>query len=494
MQQTSQDILRNQLVLEGTRIGIWDWNIQTGETYFNERWAEIVGYRLDELKPISIETWMKLAHPDDLEESNRLLELHFKGESEYYDFETRMRHKDGHWVWVHDRGKVFEWDESGAPLRMCGSHMEITRQKEKEQQLSAANHKLKTILNILDVGISVTDEQGQIIDCNKASEKLLGITKEEHLSRSYSGKEWKIIRKDHTTMPPEEYASTQALNTGKAVNGVEMGIVKEDDEITWLSVNAQPIELPGYGVMIAYIDITRIINYQKELEAAHNTKNKLFSVMGHDLRNPFSSISGFLELADMDLKEKKYDQMEETLNMIKQANQEGTDLLGSLYNWSRFESGTKSYRPEATTLNHILDQALSTLRSASEKKKISILLPKDSDISLRTDVFMMSTVFRNLLSNAIKFSHTGGKVEISYHEEGNSVRVDVQDSGVGISEEEVPGLFDPQNLRSKDGTNGEKGTGLGLSLCKEYITLCGGQIKVESNKGQGSCFSFSLPR
>jgi len=128
----------NIRVISGTRIGIWDWNVQTGETLFNERWAEIIGYTLEELQPISIETWMKHAHPEDLEWSNKLLNSHFSGETSYYDCQARMRHKDGHWVWVHDRGKVFEWDKEGRPLRMCGSHIDITEQKEQELNLKKA--------------------------------------------------------------------------------------------------------------------------------------------------------------------------------------------------------------------------------------------------------------------------------------------------------------------------------------------------------------------
>lgn len=141
---TEQTRLREQLdekrqrlrnVIEGTRLGTWEWNVQTGEAAFNERWAEIVGYTLAEFSPVTIRTWIGLAHPDDLLESERLLRRHFDGELEYYEFEARMRHKDGRWIWVLDRGKVIERDAAGAPLWMFGTHTDITEKKEMEERI-----------------------------------------------------------------------------------------------------------------------------------------------------------------------------------------------------------------------------------------------------------------------------------------------------------------------------------------------------------------------
>lgn len=122
-------------IIRGTNVGTWEWNVQTGETFFNERWADIIGYTLEELSPVSIDTWMSHAHPDDLEESGELLGKHFNGELEYYEYEARMRHRDGHWVWVLDRGKVASWTDDGKPLLMSGTHKDITKQKEAEEKI-----------------------------------------------------------------------------------------------------------------------------------------------------------------------------------------------------------------------------------------------------------------------------------------------------------------------------------------------------------------------
>lgn len=134
---------RLNLVIKSTNIGLWDWNVQTGETVFNERWANIVGYSLDELAPISIQTWQNLVHPDDLSTSNVLIDRHFSGEIEYYDCECRMRHKTGQWIWIHDRGKVVSWSKDGKPLRMLGTHADITFRKQAEEELRLAHDTLE---------------------------------------------------------------------------------------------------------------------------------------------------------------------------------------------------------------------------------------------------------------------------------------------------------------------------------------------------------------
>ena len=155
-------------ILKGTNVGTWEWNVQTGDTVFNERWAEVIGYNLAEISPVSIETWMKFTHPDDLKQSGELLEKHFKGELEYYHFEARMKHKEGHWVWVLDRGKVTSWTEDGKPLMMFGTHQDITESKqaedkiksllqEKELLLREVHHRIKNHMNMI-IGLFMLQE------------------------------------------------------------------------------------------------------------------------------------------------------------------------------------------------------------------------------------------------------------------------------------------------------------------------------------------------
>lgn len=138
-----QERQRLEGILRGTNAGTWEWNVQTGETVFNERWADIIGYTMNELSPVSIETWERLCHPDDLKISGELLERHFRGDLDYYECETRMLHKSGGWVWVLDRGRVITWTEDGKPLMVMGTHQDITERRKAEGEILRLNEELE---------------------------------------------------------------------------------------------------------------------------------------------------------------------------------------------------------------------------------------------------------------------------------------------------------------------------------------------------------------
>ncbi|MEI7848234.1 MAG: diguanylate cyclase [Chloroflexota bacterium] len=131
--------------IEGTHVGTWEWNVQTGEMTFSEIWAQIIGYPLAELVPANVKTWEVRTHPDDLIRSGAGLERHFTGELSYYDCELRMKHKDGHWVWLHDRGRVITWTADNKPLLMFGTHMDISVRKAAEEKIRLLNIELENL-------------------------------------------------------------------------------------------------------------------------------------------------------------------------------------------------------------------------------------------------------------------------------------------------------------------------------------------------------------
>ncbi len=162
-------------ILIGTGAGTWEWNVQTGSTIFNDRWAEMLGYKLEELLPISIDTWRKFTHPDDLKYSSEKLEKHLKGELDYYECEFRMKHKNGEWVWILDRGKINTWDVDGKPLFMSGTHQDITNRKIAEEKLIASESLLKKTQAIANIGSYSLDLTTEKWTGTAALDKIFGV-------------------------------------------------------------------------------------------------------------------------------------------------------------------------------------------------------------------------------------------------------------------------------------------------------------------------------
>lgn len=228
----------------------------------------------------------------------------------------------------------------------------------------------------------------------------------------------------------------------------------------------------------------------RELNA---TKDKLFSIIAHDLMNPFNSIIGFSELLNEQMKLKDYKGVEEYAEIIHNSSSRAMDLLSNLLEWSRSQIGRMEFNPEPYELNKQIDDVVLLLSDTAKVKTINISIEIPSDFIVCAQKEMINTVLRNLISNAIKFTMPDGEIIVSAENGNDEVIIAVCDNGVGIPEENLSNLFQISEMNTSLGTAEEKGTGLGLMLCKEFIDKHEGRIWVESELGIGSCFKFNLP-
>lgn len=235
-------------IIEGTHAATWEWNIHTGALMLNARWAEMVGYTLAELAPLNIGVWQRLAHPDDLQKSNALLARHFAGELPYYDCECRMRHKQGHWIWVRDRGKVMQWSDEGQPLWMYGTHLDVTAIKQAAQALVDEAAFRDTVFQTMADGVVVRDSSGAVIQHNQAAAKILGLSTDELCGRTSVDARWRVIHADGQTWLPEDDPAMQTLRTGLAMHDVTMGVQLPEGERRWMVVNVRPLGLLDSGL------------------------------------------------------------------------------------------------------------------------------------------------------------------------------------------------------------------------------------------------------
>lgn len=236
-----------------------------------------------------------------------------------------------------------------------------------------------------------------------------------------------------------------------------------------------------------------IVSKNQELEELNHTKDKLFSIIGHDLGNQFNIILGFLDVLVSDFKRLNQEKVEVHLNNINNSSKQAYNLLENLLTWARMQTNLIQYLPKDFDVLSKIQDSIVFFEGACAKKNITIGVAESEGIIVSADLNMFSTVFRNLVSNAIKFTNENGTISISLEKLKDFCKIVIEDDGIGISKEEMARIFKIGSKHKTLGTQGEKGTGLGLVLCKEFVEKQGGTLNVESQPGKGSKFSFTLP-
>lgn len=235
-------------ILNGTNAATWEWNVKTGATIFNERWASIIGYTLEEISPVSIETWKKFTHAEDFKKAETILNKHFAHETDFYQCDMRMKHRDGHWVWVTDRGCVHEWDANGHPVLMSGIHIDISENKKIEAALQESEINLRHAHETAKIGSWEWDFVTDKITNSPEVLNIFGISDTEY-DGTFSSILEKIIHPEDRHILKE--AADQTLKTGIGQT-IEYRLVRPDGAIRWVKAIAdfvyedgKPIKLLG---------------------------------------------------------------------------------------------------------------------------------------------------------------------------------------------------------------------------------------------------------
>lgn len=367
--------------------------------------------------------------------------------------------------------------------------------------------KYRLLFEFMPLGITISNIKGNILESNKESEKLLGISRAEHTKRKIDSEDWKLVRTDFSPMLPSEYPSAIALRENRLVTNRELGIVKDNNIITWLNVSAAPFPLKDYGVIVVYNDITRQVEaekkliehdkklqeYARDLKSLNDTKDKFFRIIAHDLKNPFGSLLGASEYLNKHAAKQEEEKVKKLSRILYDSAKSGYDILANLLEWSKSQTGTLKFNPEKITLKDILQSNINFVSTLAESKEIRITTDLPDDLEITADTNMLNTIIRNLVTNALKFTPREGKINIGAKRETGVIHVMVKDTGTGIPKTDLEKLFRIDVKYVNPGTENEKGTGLGLILCREFVTQHGGRIWVESEVGRGSTFHFTIP-
>ena len=239
----------------------------------------------------------------------------------------------------------------------------------------------------------------------------------------------------------------------------------------------------------------KVIQEQNEkLQQLNETKDKFFSIIAHDLRNPFNAIYMMSEVLKRKGNNLNSEETYQIIDLLYISSKEVYELLDNLLTWSRLQRNKLEYVPEKIDLIKIIENNLSLYENIAKSKNIELKHKIDKTIDIFADRNMLNTIIRNLITNAIKFTHENGYINIYSKDEGEFVKISIEDNGIGMTPEEIDQIFSKSKTMTKVGTAQERGTGIGLMLCKEFVEMFQGRLWVESEKGKGSTFYFTIKK
>ncbi|MBI9069165.1 MAG: PAS domain S-box protein [Salinivirgaceae bacterium] len=489
---------RWQFAVDGSALGLWDWNVQTSEVFFSKQWKAMLGFKDDEISE-SLEEWDKRLHPDDKEKVYADINKHLDGKAEFYNNEHRVLCKNNSYKWILDRGKVISQSDDGKPLRMIGTHTDITERKQAEEGLQKTHAKHASLIaNIGDV-IGIMGVDGIMKYKSPNIEKWFG-WKPDDLVGTVG---WETVHPEDIMRLQKEILTL--LKKEDAITTVEYRYKCKDNTYKWIELTAVNCTNDSNieGVLLNYHDITERRQAEKELIAAKDKaeesdrlKSAFLANMSHEIRTPMNGILGFAEL----LKKPNLsgDKQQKYINVIEKSGQRMLNTVNDIVEISKIEAGIVNVIVKETDLNKRVEELFHFFYAEAEKKGLKfileMLLPAEKK-NLSTDQNKLDSILTNLIKNAIKYTDSG-TINMGWRMKDVVVEFYIKDTGIGIPTNRIEAIFNRFEQADIADTRAFQGSGLGLAISKSYVEMLGGKIWVESDpngKSRGSTFYFTLP-
>ncbi|MBN2237616.1 MAG: PAS domain S-box protein [Bacteroidales bacterium] len=425
----------------------------------------------------------KLLHPDDkalfLNHKHNFDE---KGNRKAIDYRIITRSNEIQWI-GHVCQRVI--DEKGIAQGVRGSNRLITQYKKAEERVQL----LSNMVEQSPATMVITELDGSIIYVNRAFTEITGYTSEEAM-----GQNPRILNSGKTD-PLLFVDLWNTITKGETWRGDFINKRKNGEEYYEKAILSSTLN--DKGEILNYFAVKEDVTARRlariALQESNATKDKLFSIIAHDLRSPFNAILGFSELLLENHAHFDVEKREKIIQSILDSSKKTYTLVENLLSWASAQTGRIKYHPDEYILEKMICKVVEQHNGISKQKEIKLSCNVKSGILVFVDEFMIETVLRNLVSNAIKFTHKGGNVKVSAFSDQSGTTVQVKDNGVGISKDRIQQLFHIAYSETTIGTDNEKGSGLGLLLCKDFVEKHKGKIWVESEEGKGTVFSFTIP-
>ena len=487
---------RLSLALSGSRLALWDLDLTTGTVFLGEEWAQIV--ETESRGPISVnyEELVAAVHPDDMAALKTALVESLKGVRKAYSVEHRIKTARGRWKWVLSHGMVAQRDASGRALRMTGTNADIDERKRADENLRSALLRQEAILRTSPVAVFVVRDR-VILQCNPMMERMFGYQPGEMSALPTQRvcaveQQWRLIgEQGYPAMLDGEYRQ-------------EVEYMRKDGSRFWGLLNGTCID-PSQVVkdyLFAIADITdqkateaALGKAREAADAANQAKSAFLATMSHEIRTPMNAILGLLELVGLTRLDTEQEKM---VGVIRDAADSLLRIINDILDVSKIEAGQMQIQPEPASLAEVIRAVAATLTEDARRKGLALELRLDPAITplLVFDPLRMKQILFNLVGNAIKFTPEG-RVELRaalVRDKGDTqmIRIEVEDSGIGIRVEDQAKLFRPFMQAEADTTRRFGGSGLGLVICQSLTQMMGGTLTLSSEPGRGTTLTLLI--
>ena len=485
--------------LEGAQEGLWDWNIKTGEVYYSPRMEDMLGYAPGDWEP-QVDAWERLVHPDEIQGVMRTLADHLQGRTQFFQTEHRMRHKDGHWVWIRGSGFVVDRDGAGNPLRVVGTHLDITERMEIEQALRRSQVSLANAQRIVKVGSWELNLIQNELHWSDETYRIFEVER-ERFKTSYDAF-LTLIHPDDWEYVDQAYQESVRQRTPYDITHrllMPDGRVKYVRELceTHYDENGVPTYSQGtiQDITERYLVELELIEAKEQAEAATRAKSDFLATMSHEIRTPMNGVIGMADLlSDTELDGGQ----RESVEIIRSSGQILLNIINDILDFSKLDAGQVELEILSFDLEELCFKVLELLAPQVDEKGLELFLdyPPDCPRRFQGDPTRLRQVLLNLVGNAVKFTEMGCVRLTVQHSQAESGKVKlaflVEDTGIGILPEQQDMLFQAFTQADQTISRQYGGTGLGLSISKKLVNLMDGTIGVESVVGKGSIFWVEL--
>jgi hypothetical protein len=476
--------------IKTANVALWDWNLATNKVYFSPEWKKQIGFEINELSD-ELAEWFNRVHPEDLRYCQENIKDFIDNLRFGLSLEFRLQHKNGTYIWVYTQASLV-FNEEGKPIRIVGSHVDITDRKNTEDKLKLYTRAIEQS----PVSLNVTDTKGRIIYVNSGFTALSGYSSEEVI-----GKNPRILKSGmHSNDFYKEIWDT--ISNGRSWYG-ELCNKNKNGNLYWVQANISPV-MDSSGRITHYIAVKEDITGKKKMveelivakekaEESDKLKTSFLHNISHEIRTPMNAIIGFSELLNepiLPMEERK-----QYIGIISKSSNQLLSIIDDILRIAILEAGQEKLNVSSFDINSKLKLLFEHYKTEAAKHNIDFWLELDNSNSqtfISTDEVKLYQVLSNLIGNAIKFTEKG-HVKYGYFIKGDEIQFYVEDTGIGIHSKMHDEIF--KRFRKVEITEASKygGSGLGLSISKAYVEILGGKIWVNSKLNKGSKFYFTLP-